>query len=184
MDRKTSKYSWVILALTNPQFALDLPRHSPRKHKWWGARCGGLRRLQGFEGSQPQPAQIAAFVLPFLVLEDWMNCWKSHHFWSSLISAKPQIYFFSSCWIKDAANGSWFTSDWMDLAEWFNSSPAAGCRKILSHFTERMFLLSFLVITYLHELAQLGGSGGSCVAPSVCISYHWFGGQIIKPRII
>lgn len=90
--------------------------------------------------------------------------------------------FFSFCWIKDAEHGSWFTSDGMDLAEWFNSSPAAGCRKILSHFTERMFLLSFLVITYLHELAQLGGSGGSCVAPSVCISYRWFGGQIRKPQ--
>lgn len=67
------------------------------------------------------------------------------------------VFFFSCCWIEDAENGSWFTSDQMDLAEWFNSSHAAGCRKILSHFTERMFLLSFLVITYLHELAQLGG---------------------------
>lgn len=93
------------------------------------------------------------------------------------------FFFLSFCWIEDAENGSWFTSDWMDLAVWFNSSHAAGCRKILSHFTERMFLLSFLVITYLHELAQPGGSGGSRVAPSVCISYHWFGGQIIKLRI-
>lgn len=107
-------------------------------------------------------------IAPFLIIVDF---------------SKTSDTYFSFCWIKDAANGSWFTSDWMDLAEWFNSSPAAGCRKILSHFTERMFSLSFLVITYLHELAQLGGSGGSCVAPSVCISYHWFGGQIIKPRI-
>lgn len=181
MDQKTSKYSWVILALTNPQFALDFPCHGPRKHKW-GARCGSLRHLQGFKSSQPQLAQIQPLsclfclgrldelleIAPFLIIVDF---------------SKTSDTYFSFCWIKDAANGSWFTSDWMDLAEWFNSSPAAGCRKILSHFTERMFSLSFLVITYLHELAQLGGSGGSCVAPSVCISYHWFGGQIIKPRI-
>lgn len=104
---------------------------------------------------------------------------------SSVDFSKTQIYvwFFFCYWIEDGENGSWFTSDRMDLAEWFNSSHAAGCRKILSHFTERMFLLSFLVITYLHELAQLGGSGGSRVAPSVCVYYHWFGGQIIKPRI-
>lgn len=32
-----------------------------------------------------------------------------------------------------------------------------------------MFSLSFLVITYLHELAQLARSGGKSVTPSVCI---------------
>lgn len=138
--------------------------------------------------AEPAAASTDCGLCPaFPVLEDWMmSCWRSYCFWSSLlISAKTQIFFFffSFCWIEDAENGSWFTSDWMDLAVWFNSSHAAGCRKILSHFTERMFLLSFLVITYLHELAQPGGSGGSRVAPSVCISYHWFGGQIIKLRI-
>lgn len=141
----------------------------------------------GFARWRVQPATAqpdCSLCFTCSVLEDWMNCLKSHSFWSPpLISAKSRYIFFSFCWIEDAENGSWFTSDWMDLAEWFKSSHAAGCRKILSHFTKRMFLLSFLVITYLHELAQLVGSGGSCVAPSVCISHHRFGGQIIKPRI-
>ena len=154
-----------------------------------GKTRGGCKELEpeALAGLQVRPATASPdgrLCPAFSVLEDWVSCWKSHHFWSLLISAKPRYgFFFPFCWIKDAKNGSWCTSDWMDLAEWFNSSHAAGCRKILSHFTERMFLLSFLVITYLHELAQLGGSGGSCVAPSVCASYHWFGGHITKPRI-
>lgn len=102
---------------------------------------------------------------------------------SSVDFSKTQIYIYFIFLLLNWRCWKWFTSDRMDLAEWFNSSHAAGCRKILTHFTERMFLLRFLVITYLHELAQLGGSGGSRVAPSVCIFYHWFGGQIIKPRI-
>lgn len=66
MDLETSKYSWVILALTHSQFALDSPCHGPGKDTGGRARCWSLRPLQGFKRSQPQPAQIAAFVLPFL----------------------------------------------------------------------------------------------------------------------
>lgn len=151
---------------------------------WVDSKVLKPEALQGLRCSQPKPAQIATLTLPFCRgrLDELFEI--SQLLISSIDFSKTQIYvfFFSCCWIEDAENGSWFTSDQMDLAEWFNSSHAAGCRKILSHFTERMFLLSFLVITYLHELAQLGGSGGSCVAPSVCISYHWFWGQIIKTR--
>lgn len=147
-----------------------------------GTKVWDPEASQAFGCSQPQPAHIAAFALLFL---SWKIGWAAWNLTTSDLlhwfQQNPDI-FFSFCWIEDAENSSWFTSDRMDLAEWFNSSHAAGCRKILSHFTERMFLLSFLVITYLHELAQLGGSGGSCVAPSVCISYHWFWGQITKPR--
>lgn len=146
---------------------------SPRDDTSRGARCGSLGpcKLLG-TASHSQHTLLAAFALLF---RSWKIGWAA---WNLTISdllhwfqQNPDI-FFSFCWIEDAANSSWFTSDRLDLAEWFNSSHAAGCRKILSHFTERMFLLSFLVITYLHELAQLGGSGGSCVAPSVCISYQ------------
>lgn len=138
-----------------------------------GSKVWEPEASQAFGSSPPQPAPTAAFTLLFW---SWKIGWAAWNLPTSDLlhwfQQNPDIYIFSFCWIEDAENSSWFTSDWMDLAEWFNSSHAAGCRKILSHFTERMFLLSFLVITYLHELAQLGGSGGSCVAPSVCVSYQ------------
>lgn len=156
MDLKTSNESWIILAFNNPQFAL--------------ASFHDMSRQQGVEAwgparSQVQPAKAStdcslgfAFVSWKIGRAVWNLTTSDLLHW---FQQDPDIcflfFFFSCCWIEDAENGSWFTSDQMDLAEWFNSSHAAGCRKILSHFTERMFLLSFLVITYLHELAQLGG---------------------------
>lgn len=179
----TSKYSWVIRAFSNPQFALDFICQSQEWHEW-GTRCWNRRPLQGSTCSQPLAAQIAALVVPFL---SWKIGWAAGNLPTSDLlrwfQQNPDRYIYFIFLLLNWRCWKWFTSDRMDLAEWFNSSHAAGCRKILTHFTERMFLLSFLVITYLHELAQLGGSGGSCVAPSVCIFYHWFGGQIIKPRI-
>lgn len=145
----------------------------PRNDTNRGTRCGSLRpcKLSGAARHSQRPLLPSLCSFGLERLDELLEI--SQLLISSIDFSKTHIYiFFSFCWIEDAENSSWFTSDWMDLAEWFNSSHAAGCRKILSHFTERMFLLSFLVITYLHELAQLGGSGGSCVAPSVCVSYQ------------
>lgn len=155
----------------------------PGKDRRKGVRCWSRRLCKASGAASHSPARSRPLLCLFCLasLDEPLEI--SRHLISSIDFSKTQIYFFSFCWMEDAENGSWFTLERMDLAEWFNSSHAAGCRKILSHLTKRMFLLSLLVITYLHELAQLGGSGGSCVAPSVCISYHWFGGQIIKPRI-